>query len=116
MTQRGEPEPPSLRYLFSIQNLFGLELPADEAQHRLRKLVHLRQHRRARLGQDLELREVQHLQAHIRVADSALRRRQVRARRRQVRQSPLCKKSRPFEKVEPNRFPLPSFPELLDKV
>ena len=72
MTQRGEPEPPSLRYLFLIQNLSGPELPADEAQHRLRKLVRLRQHRRARLGEDLELREVQHLQAHIRVAVAIL--------------------------------------------
>src|SRR5258706_11334968 len=47
-------------------------LATQERQHGLRRAVRLREHRGARLIQDLQLREVDHLARHVDVADPAL--------------------------------------------
>src|SRR5919109_3692338 len=50
---------------------------AQEREDALRGLVGLREHARAGLLQDLELRELDHLSGHVHVADPALGRHQV---------------------------------------
>src|SRR4051812_50171957 len=50
---------------------------AEERENALRGRVGLREHARAGLLQDLELREIDHLAGHVHVADPALRRDQV---------------------------------------
>src|SRR5690606_36707475 len=52
-------------------------LPAEQLQHVLAARVRLGKHRRARLRQDLVLRELRHLRGHVEVTDDRLRGRQV---------------------------------------
>ena len=62
---------------------------AEQREDALRRLVGLREHARAGLLQDVQLRELRHLRRHVHVADTRLGRRQVLLVGRQVGQTVL---------------------------
>ena len=66
-----------------------MALALEQRQHALRGLVGLREHARAGLLQDVQLRELGHLRRHVHVTDARLGRRQVLLVGRQVGQTVL---------------------------